>query len=910
MVMLDTRTIFFVLSAICSAIALVFGLQSQLTMQYKGLRPWALGAASGAAGHILIALRGVIPDALSIVVANPLLVAAVGLISHGTYHFVGRTSVRHDRAVVACVVCVTACMVLFTYVLPSYGARVLVATVPQSALLLRVAWMLRVAPSARLGSSYRFTAVVAALFGLSLSIGIVNVIAAYGLSLDVSNVFIVEAPVPFTYIASTLLLPLMAAGLILLSYERLVYDLKSAQAREYQHLRLITTGAEAAVAQVRAELDVLVQHAPVGVAFLDRELRYELVNGRMAEYNALLPTAHLGRTVREVLLDEALLFEPQLRQVLETGQPVLGHEYAEPPEAPLDEQRVWVTEFYPVLQDGRVAKVGCLVREVTEERRIGRALREATVDLERQVAERTAELRRSEELFRLLADSSRDLITLQDRDLRLLYVSPSSAELVGYTPEEVLGRAIPEFVHPDDTPALQTYAEALLGGQTDVSIECRLIAKDGSAIFFETRTRAILGPDGRPTHYQSTARDISARKRADEELRRTSQELRRSNAALEHDSRLKDEFMAAISHELRTPLGVILGRAELLAQDVYGELSPRQREATAAIDQSGRQLLELIDDVLDISRIEAAMLTLERRPVALDTLCRVSLAFVQTAAETRRQQVSLTLDPSVTSISGDERRLRQVLVNLLSNAVKFTPEGGQIGLDVTGDPARALVHFTVWDTGIGIPAEKQSLLFRPFVQGNGELSREHGGIGLGLALVKRLVELHGGEVSLKSAPGEGSRFTVALPWVTAPAASSAPLPDVGARANATVLLAQEEDALRQGVADELRRTGFHVIAADDVAGAIAAARAEQPAVIVLDVHLTEHDDVALLRRLRALPEVADSRVVALSALVLPGDRERCLAAGADVFLVKPIDRQRLAEHVRQLAGERVLRLEA
>ena len=241
-------------------------------------------------------------------------------------------------------------------------------------------------------------------------------------------------------------------------------------------------------------------------------------------------------------------------------------------------------------------------------------------------------------------------------------------------------------------------------------------------------------------------------------------ELSRANAELERASRLKDEFLANMSHELRTPLNAILGMSEALQEQVYGPLNDKQSRSLRTVEQSGRHLLSLINDILDVSKIEAGKVELEIGSVSVEAVSQASLGLIKQAAHEKRITVNADFDNAPMTIQADERRLKQILVNLLTNAVKFTPEGGAMGLEVSGDAGEGMVHFSVWDTGIGISQEDMAKLFKPFVQLDSSLSRQHSGTGLGLALVSRLTESHGGRVSLESKEGQGTRFTVSLPW--------------------------------------------------------------------------------------------------------------------------------------------------
>jgi PAS domain S-box-containing protein len=248
------------------------------------------------------------------------------------------------------------------------------------------------------------------------------------------------------------------------------------------------------------------------------------------------------------------------------------------------------------------------------------------------------------------------------------------------------------------------------------------------------------------------------------ELSSAAVRLQAANRELAQAARLKDEFLASMSHELRTPLNAVLIHAQTLGEGIYGDLNEKQLRSICAIEEGGNRLLVLINNILDLSRIGAGKLELLMDTVAVDSLCQNCLRAIRDETRQKEITVVLNVDPQVETIHGDERRLRQVLGNLLSNAVKFTPAKGSLGLDVTGDLAQHQAHFTVWDTGIGISEENIGRLFQQFVQLDGSLARRYEGTGLGLALVSRLTELHGGCVTVTSAPGKGSRFTVSLPW--------------------------------------------------------------------------------------------------------------------------------------------------
>jgi signal transduction histidine kinase/DNA-binding response OmpR family regulator len=387
-------------------------------------------------------------------------------------------------------------------------------------------------------------------------------------------------------------------------------------------------------------------------------------------------------------------------------------------------------------------------------------------------------------------------------------------------------------------------------------------------------------------------------------------ELAEANKQLKELDRMKDEFLANMSHELRTPLNAILGLSEAMQEQVHGSVNDKQMRALLSIEESGRHLLSLITDILDLCKIGVGKLTLEFGVVSVEAVCQASLRMIKQAAHSKRLQVSYTVDSTVTTLLADERRLKQILVNLLSNAVKFTPEGGSIGLDVGGEAEKQVMHFTVWDTGLGIAREDMPRLFQPFVQLDSSLSRQHPGTGLGLALVYRMTEMHGGAVAVQSEVGSGSRFTISLPWsvpIEPPGLNSGRSdggrveevvvePRSGGR-QPLILLAEDNEANIGPLVDYLPAKGYRVIVAHDGSEALARAREEQPDVILMDVQMPVMDGLEATRRIRKDAKLAHIPIIALTALVMHGDRERCLAAGVDEYLSKPVGLQTLVKTI-------------
>lgn len=386
-------------------------------------------------------------------------------------------------------------------------------------------------------------------------------------------------------------------------------------------------------------------------------------------------------------------------------------------------------------------------------------------------------------------------------------------------------------------------------------------------------------------------------------------ELSRANSELAKTARLKDEFLAGMSHELRTPLNAILGSAEILATGVFGSLNEKQLKFSKNIEESGIHLLTLINDILDLSKIEAGKMEIEIGPVSIEGLCEASLRMVKQLAHKKQLKVSYILNGQDVGMQADERRLKQMLVNLLSNAVKFTPEGGKIGLEVTTDETEHIVHFTVWDTGIGIAQEDMHHLFQPFIQLDSRLARQYSGTGLGLSLVSRMAELHGGGISVASQVGQGSRFTISLPWVRPARTASlaeesnpeATLPVTAPTKNGRpyrILLADDNEENINSFQDYLQATGYQVIVARNGKEAIERTQEDKPDLILMDIQMPEMDGLEATRHLRADVALPPIPIITVTALAMPGDRERCLAAGANDYLSKPVRLEKLLQTIK------------
>ncbi|MFM1843733.1 MAG: hypothetical protein RLZZ490_2476, partial [Cyanobacteriota bacterium] len=397
--------------------------------------------------------------------------------------------------------------------------------------------------------------------------------------------------------------------------------------------------------------------------------------------------------------------------------------------------------------------------------------------------------------------------------------------------------------------------------------------------------------------------------RGDRQRRQAEAQLQLTNQELLRATRLKDEFLANMSHELRTPLNAILGNTEILQEEIYGPINDRQGNTLAMVEKAATHLLALITDILDVAKMEAGQLELSCGFINIADLCNHCLAFIKHQALKKQIQLDLQMPPQTITFWGDDRRLSQVLINLLNNAVKFTPENGTITVMVSlrGDPTDRL-RLSVADTGIGIAPENLPKLFKPFIQIDSALNRQYEGTGLGLTLVKQITELHSGEVGVVSEFGQGSCFWIDLPYNPDINEVKIPMQDQSyqsfsddqASSFPLILLAEDNETNAYTTQSYLEAIGNRVVVAENGAVAIELAQSKQPDIILMDIQMPELDGLEAIRRIRQDPKLAKIPIIALTALAMDGDQERCLEAGANVYLSKPVRLKELVNTIQQL----------
>jgi len=655
---------------------------------------------------------------------------------------------------------------------------------------------------------------------------------------------------------------------------------------------------------------IISDRAGHGIATTDLEGNLLYLNESFAKMHGYTPEELIGRNLsifhNEEQMEDVDRLKKQLRE-----------------EASYIAEEVW-----HIRKDGTVFPTlmnGTLIRDEK-----GKPLFMAATAIdssERMRAEKV--LKESEERYRLLLESISDSVYVLDREWRHVVVNNAAERFVQIPKENLLGSKLTElFPGVEETEFFKVFERVMETWKSDI-VTNEYTFEDGREGWYEVHVYPV--PEG----ILCISRDITERRRAEEELEQyrhhletlveeRTAELNRVNAELVRANRLKDEFLANMSHELRTPLNVILGMSESLQEEVYGPLNDRQRKSLHLIEESGHHLLTLIIDILDLSKIGVGKLELEITPVLVESTCQAALRLTKQLAYKKRLKVSSMFDSHVTTIHADGRRLKQILVNLLNNAVKFTPEGGKVGLEVEGDSEQQVVHFTVWDTGIGIAPEDMERLFQPFVQLDASLSRKYEGTGLGLALVSRIVDLHGGSVSVESEVGQGSRFTVSLPWQElgageigslgdgesqdidphSPIFPSPHLPISSPPQSRTILIAEDNEATITTLSGYFVAKGDRVLIARNGWEAVVQTREFHPDIVVMDIQMPEMDGLGAIHHIRSDQHGESIPIIALTALAMPGDQEQCLAAGADEYLSKPVSLRRLSEAIERFLSRK------
>ena len=595
----------------------------------------------------------------------------------------------------------------------------------------------------------------------------------------------------------------------------------------------------------------------------------------------------IGQSIRLIVPPDRYKEEDDVLQRIRSGE---GVDHYETIRSARDNHLVQVSLTVSPIKtpDGTIVGVSDIARDVTTAKRLERdALRLAAI-----------------------VESSEDAIVGKDLNSIVTSWNAAAERIFGYSSAEMIGRSIRQLIPDDRQHEEDDVLRRIRKGQRIEHHETVRRRKDGTLIPVSLTISPIRNEHGDVVGASKIARDITDRKRADEERQRLL-EIARSA------SRLKAEFLATLSHELRTPLSAIVGYIRLMQSGLLS--ADKQSHALETVGRNATSLTQIVEDVLDVSRITSGKLRLDVQPVELSAIVREAAETMQPAADAKGIRVDLIIDPVGTQVSGDPDRLRQVLWNLCSNAVKFTERGGRVQIRL--ERVNSHVEVTVADTGIGIPAEFLPRLFERFSQADSGVSRMHGGLGLGLAISRHLLELQGGQISAESpGPGYGSMFRVELPLrsVEAPGdqirhhpstPSSSGTLQIPALQGVRILVVDDDRDAVALVREILENTGATVVTAYSAEDALDKLHRNGANVLIADLGMPVMNGFELIARIRASDDIGirDIPSAALTAFARSEDRARALRAGFEMHLSKPIEPGELMAAAAALARRGLLR---
>lgn len=662
-----------------------------------------------------------------------------------------------------------------------------------------------------------------------------------------------------------------------------------------------------------AELQTIYRSAPVGLGLTDRDLRFLSVNETLAEIDGIPAAEHIGRTLSELVpAPLAQTLEPLYRRVLETGEPVLNVEVQGETRANPGLTRTWTVNYHPVVRDRAIAGVSLMVQEITERKRAEERLAEAS---RRQAAlyqfvERRARAESFEEMYEAALDAIISVLCC-DRAAILLRSGTGAMSFVRWRGLSDRYRKAVEGHSPwkaDESKAQPVYCTDVAAAAFEPWLKESILAEGvGALAFVPLLFEGGLGGKfaiyyNEPHRFTQEEVDLSVN--IGQQLVLGINRMRAEHGLREADRR-KDEFLSMIGHELRNPLNVIGTSTQLLHINDLDEAN--REELRDSIEQEVKHMARLLDDLLDVSRIARGLIRLAHEPCDLAAIVRQVVESRRHNFEESGLSLSLFLPERETWVIGDSTRLTQIVVNLLDNANKFTPSGGRITLRLVDEQTAGMALLTIRDTGIGIAPETLSRIFDPFVQADRTFERSRGGLGLGLALVKSLVELQGGQVKARSQGlGRGAEFALSFPLVQKPAALSAPAERAAKTASAWRILVMEDNlTAARNLRVFLTRIGHEVALAHDGRNGTELAGRFQPDIVLCDIGLPGMDGYAVARALRKNPDLARTYMIAVSGYGQEDDKRRALEAGFDLHMTKPIDLSDLATILGGLEMRRV-----
>ncbi|MEB3828837.1 hybrid sensor histidine kinase/response regulator [Phormidium sp. CCY1219] len=506
-------------------------------------------------------------------------------------------------------------------------------------------------------------------------------------------------------------------------------------------------------------------------------------------------------------------------------------------------------------------------------------------------------LQSNQERLRAIIETNAEGILVFDRQGYITLANRAAEKHLGLRRSQIIGRPYRDPIwqlHRLDPPGFPVnelpFCPVMESRKGLCDMEYAIAHSNGTQLFLSINAAPLLDPTRKIDGVVLSISDITHRKETEA--------IARARDIAEARNRAKSEFLAHMSHEIRTPLNSILGLSQMLQREIFGTLNPKQKEYVSRIKTSGDHLLELINDILDLSKIEAGKEELQLKEVPVAELCHYCLKIIQERASERGLQLTTHIDPQAKICIADERRLKQMLLNLLSNAIKFTPKG-TVSLIVAKKPEG--IEFTVADTGIGVSPEQLPLVFEAFRQIENELNQKTKGTGLGLALTRDFAHLHGGELSAQSTPGQGSEFTIYLPdlppgYTPTSANDSLSLPETSpvCPSKRRILIVDYDESNTILLRDYLDAMGHRVKIIGYGSDFLDRVYSFNPHLILLDLQLANPvTGLELVSQLRQEEPLQSLPVVVVTAMAMSGDRDRCLAAGATDYLSKPFQLEEL-----------------
>ena len=498
-----------------------------------------------------------------------------------------------------------------------------------------------------------------------------------------------------------------------------------------------------------------------------------------------------------------------------------------------------------------------------------------------------------------VVESLEDSVVTVDFDAIITSWNKGAERVYGYRAEDVIGQPFAKLALPEDMQDLLAKINQVRRGEPVHTYETERIHKDGRRLILSITLSPVKDAHGRVIGVSTVARDISERKRLDKAMREILEREQAARAEAERANRLKDEFLASLSHELRNPLNAIAGYAEVLLRAPEAKRIPFVREVAEAISRNVAAQAQIVNELLDLSRLQTGKLVIERRPINLGPIVGDAVASVRAQAEGKGIKLISDYPADPITVNADPVRVQQIIWNLVNNAVKFTPRDGRVLVRLSREADRAKLE--VEDTGQGIDSEFLPHVFEAFRQANGRTVRAHGGLGIGLALVKQLVDLHDGQIQVHSdGAGRGALFTVWLPLhTTAPEKSAAETKsNEGEIPGARILVVDDSQDTLDMLQILLEGEGAVVETAASGAEALRKAKTAQMDLIISDIAMPEMDGYELLKELRAQPNYADVPAIALTGLGREEDVERARQAGFITHLTKPLNFEELVRLVR------------